>query len=164
MTGRRVGREALAVLLVGAAAGGAVWLLFLLASYRARADLLVVAGLAVAVTWRLVRLTVPPAQVTVPPPRREAPDDGLLVLTSLEHRLSWGSVDADRFRERVRPVLVDLAQERLRSRHGVDPATQPDQARRILGESLWQLMTGPPPGRSPSRPELSRLVDELERI
>ena len=79
-------------------------------------------------------------------------------------RLSWGSVDADRFDQRVRPLLVDIATERLRSRHGVDPATQPERARRILGESLWQLMTGPPASRGPSPRELSRLVDGLERM
>ena len=52
---------------------------------------------------------------SAPPPEPPAgrrtgrePDDGLIELTALEHRLSWGSVDADRFRERVRPVLVDL--------------------------------------------------------
>ena len=153
------------MVLAGAAAGGAVWLVFLLASYRARADLCVVAGLAVAVVWRLVRATAPaPAPPLVPPERDDSSGDGFAELASLEHRLSWGSVDPDRFRERVRPVLVDLALERLRSRHGVDPATQPEDARRILGESLWQMVTGPPPSRCPTRPELSRLVDEMERI
>jgi hypothetical protein len=162
---RGAGREAAAVLLGGTAAGGAVWLLFQLASYRARPDLCLAAGLAVAATWRLVRATAPPPGQALPPPHRPAaPQDGFAELSSLEHRLSWGSVDPDRFRQRVRPVLVDLALERLRSRHGVDPATHPEQARRILGEQLWQLMTGPPPARCPSRPELSSMVDDLERI
>lgn len=164
MTPRVVLREVAAVLLGGAVAGGAVWLLFQLGPYRARPDLCVGAGLAVAASWRLARLVSPPPQALPATPHREAPDDGLIELTSLEHRLSWGSVDPDRFRERVRPVLVDLAVERLRSRHGVDPVTRPEDARRILGESLWQLMTGPPPSRPPTRPELSRLVEDLERI
>ena len=82
----------------------------------------------------------------MPPPRagaaaaagRPAGDDGLLLLTSLESRLSWGSADPDRFRERVRPELVDLATDLLRTRRGIDLRTQPERARRILGEPLWQ--------------------------
>ena len=106
----------------------------------------------------------PPAGRAGARARPPVPDDGLIELTALEHRLSWGSVDADRFRERVRPLLVDLTLERLRARHGVDPATQPEVSRRILGEPLWQMVTGPPPSRGPSRPELDRLVEAMERI
>jgi hypothetical protein len=159
-------REAAAVLLGGAAAGGAIWLLFLLASYRGRLDLCVAAGLAVAATWRLVHATVPPPKPSGPPAGagEERPDDGFAELSSLEHRLSWGSVDPDRYQQRVRPLLVDLARERLRSRRGVDPGTQPEVTRRIVGEALWELMTGPPARRGPTRSELARLVEDLERI
>jgi hypothetical protein len=157
-------RELGLLLLVAAVAGAALWLAFFAGSYRAHLGLCVAGGLAVAACWRLVVAVVRPPPPVVAPPERAAPDDGLIALASLEHRLSWGSVDPDRFRERVRPVLVDLALERLRSRHGVDPATQPEEARRILGESLWQMVTGPPPSRCPTRPELSRLVQEMERI
>jgi hypothetical protein len=162
--GRKALRETGLLLLGWAAAAGAVWLLFFMASYRARIDLCVVSGFAVAACWRLLAAVPSPPQVVPATPERPEPDDGLIELTSLEYRLSWGSVDPDRFRERVRPVLVDLALERLRSRRGVDPATQPEEARRILGESLWQMVTGPPPSRCPTRSELSRLVDEMERI
>jgi len=161
---RRVVREAAALLVGAAVAGGALWVLFSIASYRARPELCIVGGLAVATCWRLAVAVTPPPAVAPVLPDRPAPDDGLIELTSLEHRLSWGSVDPVRFRERVHPLLVDLALERLRSRHGVDPAARPADARRILGEPLWQMVTGPPPTRCPSRPELSRLVDALERI
>ena len=157
-------RETTAVVVGGTVAGAAVWLVFLLGSYRARPDLCLVAGLAVATCWRLVRSTVPPPELgPSTPDRTESVVDGFGELTSLEHRLSWGSVDADRFAERVRPLLVELARERLWSRHGVDPAARPEQARRIVGKSLWQLMTAPPVRRR-TRAELARLVDDLERI
>jgi hypothetical protein len=156
-------REALLVLLATAVTGGLVWLISYSLDYRARPDICIEIGFAVGLTWRLARLVLPPPRPVPPLPPDEPPDDGLLLLSSLESRLSWGSADRDRFRERVRPELVDLATDLLRTRRGVDPRTQPEHARRILGEPLWQLMTGSPT-RSPSRAELSRLVEALERI
>ena len=162
---RKARREVAAVVLGGVAAGAVVWLLFLPASYQARPDLCVAAGLAVAAVWRLVRATEPPPQVLVLPAALDQDQgDGFAELSSLEHGLSWASVDRDRFQRRVRPLLVGLAVDRLRSRHGLDVTAHPEQVRRIVGEPLWQLMTGPPPSRCPTRPELARLVDGLERI
>jgi hypothetical protein len=156
-------REPVLVLLAAAVAGGALWVVALQLDYDVRLDLCVAVGLAVGLSWRLARLVAPPP----PPPPIEvpetAPGDGMLLLTSLESRLSWGATDRDRFRERVRPVLVGLATDLLSTRRGVDPRTQPEHARRILGEPLWQLMTGPLE-RSPSRAELARMVEALERI
>ena len=159
----RAVREAAALLAVAAAGGLAVWVVAFGLEYRARWDLCVVAGLALALCWRLTRLVQPPPDLVPPGPDRPPGDDGLLLLTGLESRLSWGAVDADRFRERVRPLLVELADDRLRTRRGVDPDTDPEHAREILGEPLWQLRTAPP-ARSPSRAELTALVTALERI
>ena len=106
---------------------------------------------------------VPPPEPLPAPPRTSPRDEGLLLLTSLESRLSWGATDPDRFRDRVRPELVALAGDLLRTRRGIDLRAEPDRARSILGEPLWQLITRTPT-RSPSRAELSRLVDALERI
>lgn len=156
-------REAGLLLVVAAVAGGAVWLVAYGADYRARPDLCVIAGLAVAGCARLARLVVPPPDPVLPLPDQSPRGDGLLLLTGLESRLSWGAADADRFRDRVRPLLVGLAADRLRIRHGIDPDTDPEQARAILGEPLWQLRTAPPT-RSPSRAELTALVTALERI
>ena len=156
-------REAGALLAVAAVAGGAVWLAAYGLSYSARWDLCVVAGAAVALCWRLTRLVLPPPERVPPRPEITPAGDGLLVLSGLESRLSWGATDADRFRDRVRPMLVELAEDRLRIRRGVDPDTDPDHAREILGEPLWTLRTTPPT-RSPSREELTALVAALERI
>jgi hypothetical protein len=156
-------REPVLVLVAAAVAGCALWLVAFELDYRARLDLCVAVGLAVGLSWRLARLAVPPP---LPPPVAVADTpagDGMLLLTSLESRLSWGATDPDRFRERVRPVLVGLATDLLSTRRGVDPRTQPENARRILGEPLWQLMTGPLE-RNPSRAELARMVEALERI
>jgi hypothetical protein len=156
-------REPVLVLLAAAAAGGALWAGAFAANYRAEPALCVVVGLAVGLSWRLARLVVPPPEPLPVPRPDDSRDEGLLLLTSLESRLSWGASDPDRFRDRVRPELVGLATDLLRTRRGVDLRTEPDRARTILGEPLWQLTTRPPE-RSPSRAELSRLVDALERI
>ena len=156
-------REPLLVLLAAAAGGAALWLTAYGFHYRADLGLCVAVGIVAGLTWLLARLVTPPPEPAPVVVRAEPPDDGLLVLTTLESRLSWGAADPDRFRERVRPELVALATDLLRTRRGVDLRSQPDQARHILGEPLWQLMTGSL-DRSPSRAELSRAVTVLEGI
>ena len=159
----RLRREAAVVLTTALLAAAAVWLVGRGFDRRVRPDFCLAVGVAAALCWRLVRLTAPPPEPLPPAAEAEPAGDGLLVLTSMESRLSWGATDPDRFRERVRPLLVELATDRLRSRRGVDPRTDPDTARAILGDPLWTLMTGPLT-RSPSRAELSRMVEAIERI
>jgi hypothetical protein len=156
-------KEPALVLAAAAVAGAALALVAYTLGYTARLDLCVVVGLAAGLTWRVSRLVVPPQEPPLEPPADEPDDDARLLLTSLESRLSWGASDPDRFRERMRPELVGLAADLLRTRRGVDPRTHPDHARTILGDPLWQLMTGPLE-RSPSRAELARMVEALERI
>jgi hypothetical protein len=156
-------KEPVLALLAAAAAGSALWGLAYVANFRAAPALCVVVGLAVGLCWRLARQVVPPPEPLSVRTPSEPREEGLLLLTSLESRLSWGGTDPDRFRDRVRPELVTLAADLLRTRRGIDLRTEPDRARQILGEPLWQLITRTP-ARSPSRAELSRLVDALERI
>lgn len=164
MTARPV-REVAAAVVAGVVGGLGAWVMLLLASYRARADLCVVTGLVVGVGWRLLQSVRPQQEAPPEPPAARAEHgDGFDELAPLEHRLSWGSVDADRFGSRVRPLLAGIAADRLWSRRGIDARTEPEQARRIVGEPLWELMTGPPPTRAPGRAELTRLVEALERI
>jgi hypothetical protein len=156
-------KEPVLVLAAAAVAGAALALVSYTLGYKARLDLCIVVGVATGLTWRLSRLVVPPAELPLEAPAGQPDDDGRLLLTSLESRLAGGATDSNRFNERVRPELVALATDLLRTRRGVDPRVQPDQARTILGVPLWKLMTGPLE-RSPSRAELARLVDALERI
>lgn len=156
-------REAGIVLATAVAVAAAVLVVGRGYDLRVRPDLCLAVGLAAALCWRLARRAVPPADPLPPSTETDPPADGLLQLTSMESRLSWGSTDPDRFRDRVRPLLVELATDRLRSRRGVDPRTDPESARAILGDPLWQLMTGPLT-RSPSRAELTRMVESIERI
>ena len=80
-----------------------------------------------------------------------------------EQQLDWSQHDGERFSRIVLPALTELADERLRLRHGVSRASDPRRARELLGEPLWQVLHDP--GRRPPKTrEMSTVVDALERI
>jgi hypothetical protein len=87
-------------------------------------------------------------------------------LISLEERMSWGAVDRHRFDERVRPLLLRVATERIRQQYGVVLADQPGQAREIMGEELWTFLTSPPDpaGKPVSRRQLASVVAGMEKL
>jgi hypothetical protein len=105
----------------------------------------------------------PEPEVGVEDVPQPAPYRGLVFL---EERLSWGSVDRQRFEERVRPQLVRVTGERLRQRHGVSLRDDPDRAHRIVGEELWTFLTAPanPNGKPVSHRELSTLIGRIEAL
>lgn len=89
--------------------------------------------------------------------------DGLrAAIRRWESRLDAVHSDPARFSRTVLPVLAELTDERLRQRHGITRATDPQRARELLGESLWQLLSGT--GRPPRRRELVAHVDRLAQL
>lgn len=163
---RRVLPAALAVLVAGPAAGVLTWAVLRLASVHSRPAYLVgvgVAALAVALAVRQALAPVAPVVASVSD-EPDADRRNAVELITLEHRLAWGSVDAERFESRVRPLLVEITAERLRLRHGVDHTRDPDRAHHIVGDHLWHLMTRDPRRTPPSHRELRRIVDQIERI
>ena len=81
----------------------------------------------------------------------------------LARRSRAGSRDPDRFDLRVRPVLTGLADHALRRRHGVDLRSQPERARELLGDSLWQTIRTAP-ATPPTRRQLAEWVARLESL
>jgi hypothetical protein len=80
-----------------------------------------------------------------------------------EQRMEWSQHDHERFSRNVLPVFAELADERLRLKHGFTRASDPRRARELLGESLWQFLDEP--GRRPPKArELSTYVEALEKI
>jgi hypothetical protein len=80
-----------------------------------------------------------------------------------EQQLDWSQDDPDRFSRIVLPALWELADERLRLRHGITRATDPRRAREVLGEPLWQMLNEA--GRRAPKPrDLTAYVDALEKI
>ncbi|MFI7598626.1 hypothetical protein [Actinoplanes sp. NPDC049681] len=80
-----------------------------------------------------------------------------------EQQLDRAQHDGERFSRIVQPALAELADERLRLRHGITRASDPRRARELLGEPLWQVLDDPG-RRLPKARELSAYVDALERI
>jgi hypothetical protein len=134
--------------------------------------LLIVAAFA---ALRLLMLAV--SEVAPPPPPRArsrrgeesadyrwAGNDTLrIAVRRWEQQLDWSHDDGERFSRIVLPALTELADERLRLRHGVTQASDPRRARELLGEPLWQVLHDP--GRRPPKArEMSAVVDALEKI
>lgn len=80
-----------------------------------------------------------------------------------ERNLDRAHTDADLYTRNVLPVLTELADERLRLRHGITRASDPRRARELLGDPLWAAMHDR--GRRPAKTrELETYVDALERL
>ena len=130
---------------------------------------------AAFVALRLLMLAV--SEVAPPPlPRpavRRGEDDGdyrwagtdtlRAAVRRWEQQLDWSQREPDSFSRNVLPVLAELTDERLRLKHGFTRASDPQRAREVLGEPLWQFLDEP--GRRTPKPrELSAYVEALEKI
>ncbi|MFD2764102.1 hypothetical protein [Micromonospora eburnea] len=80
-----------------------------------------------------------------------------------ERPLDWCAGDRERFTTRILPRLGELADERLRQKHGVTRESDPARARALLGEPLWTFLNTPP-HRPPSPRVLAAIVVELEKL
>ncbi|MGC4894845.1 hypothetical protein [Micromonospora sp. DT31] len=92
-----------------------------------------------------------------------AQDAVLTAINGWERPLDWCADNPQRFTERVLPRLGELADERLRQRHGVTRESDPGRARALLGEPLWTFLDTPA-RRPPSPRDLAAIVAELEKI
>jgi hypothetical protein len=108
-----------------------------------------------------------------PPPSRHAgrhheerltlPDGLNLAINRWDTMLDWCHTDVSRYNRRVLPRLGELADERLRLRHGVTRTSDPQKARSILGDDLWTQVTMPL-RRPPNPRELDQIVSALEKL
>jgi hypothetical protein len=135
----------------------------------------VAAALAVGVVSLAIRLMLPQVLETNWPGRH---DDRMAALrtqnsdtrtqflatwlqeSSRERRAGEGS---QTFARRIRPLLLELATDRLVHRHGVDPAREPDQARAIVGDRHWALINGDDK-RTASLGEIEDAIHTIENL
>ncbi|MCG5438921.1 hypothetical protein [Micromonospora foliorum] len=80
-----------------------------------------------------------------------------------EWPLDWSATRPERFSGTVLPRIGELADERMRLKHGVTRESDPARARALLGERLWTFLETPP-RRTPSPRDLAVIVAELESI
>ena len=84
--------------------------------------------------------------------------------------LSWADVSPRHYDLVTRPLLVRVLTTRLADRHRIDLATDPDAARRVVGDDVWHWLDpdrevsrqGQPPGIDQTT--LTRIVDRLEKL
>jgi hypothetical protein len=76
-------------------------------------------------------------------PRSRRPPE----LVRLEHRLALAASTAFDVHYRLRPVVREIAAERLWSKHAVDLDSEPKGAESLLAEEIWELVRPdrPPP-------------------
>ena len=157
------------VLLVGLGAGGgaAAWLALTNTGHSVRPWLVLAVGITggvIAAAVRVLAVLVPsPTKVPTQLPRRALTDRERGGVARLARYLESGIESADRFDLRVRPQLTRLADHALRRRHGVDLRFEPERARELLGDSLWQIIRTPPTIPPPRR-QLAEWVARLETL
>jgi hypothetical protein len=81
----------------------------------------------------------------------------------LGSQLRQSTKDPYAFRRLVQPALAAVVTSRLHRRHGIDPRYDPDTARALAGEWLWDLVTTTEP-RTPSPEEIARAVEAVEKL
>ena len=80
-----------------------------------------------------------------------------------ERSLDRAHSDADLYARNVLPVLAELADERLRLRHGITRVSDPRRARELLGDPLWAALHDRGRRTAKSR-DLETYVDALEAL
>lgn len=84
-------------------------------------------------------------------------------LTWWERRLNWVDGDPQAFNTTIHPRLVALVDERLRLKHGISRADNPDRACQTTGVDLWNLL-GEPPAIAPTPRQLAAIITQMERL
>ena len=91
-------------------------------------------------------------------------------LIRVERDIVLGTTNAGHFHARLRPVLSEAAAARLAARHGIDLRRQPDAARRLLGDEVWEVVRpdreAPADLYTPGLPirDVGRVVESLESL
>jgi len=90
--------------------------------------------------------------------------DGVrIAIRDWEQRLSWAEATRGSFANLILQPLRELTDERLRQRHGITRASEPDRARALLGEPLCTFLEGRS-GRPSTAAEYAAIVSELEKL
>jgi len=170
-------RDAAVMCLYAAGFALVAFTLLQLANMRVAYPLLFVIALGALVIRRAVRelresddlrpgdlaRELPPAARTRGDGWYEGSDGLSRAVMKWETRLEWTSSERKRFAARVPGFVGDVADERLRQRHGITRASHPERAKEICGPTLWAFLEEPLK-KLPSPRELAVVVTDLENI
>lgn len=91
----------------------------------------------------------------------QEPDGLELAVLGWTEPLATAGKDDHQYRRMILPRLRELADERLRQRHGVTRASDPRRAREMMGEHLWRMLHEP----STATPrDMALLVERIEEL
>ncbi|QOC93629.1 hypothetical protein [Micromonospora craniellae] len=135
-----------------------------------------VAGVVTVLAVRRIVATLAPPPRSGPAvarPQQDGEEDGMYnwdardalrtAINGWELPLEWSKTQPERFSHLILPRIAELADERLRLKHGVTRESDPGRARALLGERLSTFLDTPP-RRTPSPRDLAAIVAELEKI
>ena len=71
---------------------------------------------------------------------RSARPERLRSLERMEHDCIQGLANPVDLHRRLRPILREVAGQRLAARHGIELDQRPEAARALLGEEAWELV------------------------
>jgi hypothetical protein len=155
-------------------AGAAAALLFTSGTEARIVDVYVVvlAAVVMLALFRAIRLAAPrrPSPYEYALARLRAPADARSAELSEERDVVLSRLSAFHYYIRVRPVLREIADHRLRSRFGIDLEREPERARELVPSRAWEVVRpdAPPPAdrlaRGPSVDEQREVVEALERL
>jgi hypothetical protein len=170
---RSIIRRAVGTVVLASAGAGAA-LLFTSGTQARIVDVyvVVVAGIVMLALFRAVRLAaqapssmfeqaLAAARAPAPQPTAELADEREVVLSRLS---------AFHYYIRVRPVLRELAEHRLRTRFGVELEREAERARELVPSHAWDVVrpdASPPADRLARGPSLDAqrtVIEELERL
>jgi hypothetical protein len=132
--------------------------------------LLCIGGVLLLALVRIVNANVPrssPFDAALAAMRRHPSDSGAPELT---RDLELATLNEFHLHNRVRPVLREIAANRLQSRYGIDLDAEPVRARELVGAATWDLVRPDRPvpadrlATGLSVAELSAVVTELESM
>jgi hypothetical protein len=119
----------------------------------------------------LVRVAPGEHETTFPtPPRHDVPPDHIVELDRLERDVVLATGSELEQHVRISPLLRDVVEDRLWRSRGIELEQNPDRAREILGDELYELVK---PGRPDPNAryfhgldlkELNRVLDRIEAL
>lgn len=155
--------------------GAGVALLFTSAAHRVVLDVyvLVLAAIALLALVRTVRALAPrrvPSAFEQALGRLRTPVAEVAAALPEERDVILSRINGFHYHARVRPVLREVAGQRLRTRYGVDLDAEPERARELVPGHAWEVVRPdrPPPRdglmRGPSLEEQRIVLEELEAL